>query len=108
MQNITLSLPKRTLRKIKLIAVQRQTSVSALLAQMLEDLVDDETGYARARKRQLEMMEQGFDLGLEQSRPVSREELHERSGNGSDPPAPLISDRILGCHDPAIGAPGRL
>ena len=81
MQNITLSLPKRTLRKIKLIAVQRQTSVSALLAQALEALVDEETGYTRAKKRQMAMMERGFDLGLGQDRPARREDLHERPGD---------------------------
>jgi len=79
MQNITLSLSKQTLRKVKLIAVQRQTSVSALLAEMLEELVDAETGYGRARKRQLEMMARGFDLGLGQDKPARREDLHDRS-----------------------------
>lgn len=76
-QNITLSLPKRTLRKIRMIAVQRQTSVSGLLAELLEEIADQETGYARARRRQLDLMEKGFNLGLRQARP-SREALHER------------------------------
>jgi hypothetical protein len=76
-QNITLSLPKRTLRKIRMIAVQRQTSLSALLAELLEEIADQETGYSRARRRQLDLMEKGFDLGLGRSRP-SRETLHER------------------------------
>jgi predicted DNA-binding ribbon-helix-helix protein len=77
-QNITLSLPKRTLKRIKQIAAQRQTSVSALLSDMLEELADQETGYARARQRQLASLEKGFDLGLKEKRPPSRDELHER------------------------------
>ena len=77
-QNITLSLPKRTLRKIKQIAAQRQTSVSSLLSEILEEIVDQETGYSRARQRQLSLMEKGLDLGLGRMRPASREQLHER------------------------------
>ena len=78
MQNITLSVPKRTLRKIKLMAVQRQTSVSGLLTQYLEEIVEQESGYANARRRQLNLMKQGLNLGLGQNQPVNREELHER------------------------------
>jgi len=77
-QNITLSLPKRTLKKIKQIAAQRQTSVSGLLSEILEQVADQETGYARARQRQLALLEKGLDLGLKDKRPASREELHER------------------------------
>jgi hypothetical protein len=77
-QNITLSLPKRTLKKIKQIAAQRQTSVSSLLSEVLEEIADQETGYTRARQRQLVLLEKGFDLGLKEKQPASREELHER------------------------------
>ena len=77
-QNITLSLPKRTLKKIKQIAVQRQTSVSGLLAEFLEEIADQETGYSRARQRQLALLEKGFNLGMKENRPASRNELHER------------------------------
>ena len=77
-QNITLSLPKRTLKKIKQIAAQRQTSVSGLLSEFLEEIADQETGYARARQRQFTLLEKGFDLGLKDKRPTSRDELHER------------------------------
>ncbi len=76
-QNITLSLPKRTLRKIKQIAAQRQTSISGLLSEILEEIADQETGYAHARQRQLAQLENGFNLGLKDKRPASREELHE-------------------------------
>jgi len=78
MQNITLSLPKKTLRKIKLIAAQRGTSISRLLTQKLEELAEAESGYAIAKKRQLELLERGFNLGLGNNKPASREELHER------------------------------
>jgi len=39
MQNITLSLPKDLLQKIKHMAIDKQTSVSGLLTQVLEEIV---------------------------------------------------------------------
>lgn len=77
-QNITLSLPKEILHKVKLIAVQRQTSVSRLLASVLEDLVFREEGYARARERHLDLLRRGVDLGTNGRVGWQREELHER------------------------------
>ncbi len=78
MQNITLSIPKKVLRKIKILAAERQTSVSRLLTETLEKLIDEESSYNRARQRQLEWLERGFNLGLGTNKPSSREDLHER------------------------------
>ncbi len=77
-QNIILSLPKNLLRKVELLAVERDTSVSGLITQVLEEMVDEETGYANARQRQIQWLEPGFDLGLNNDRPCRREELHDR------------------------------
>jgi hypothetical protein len=76
-QNITLSVPKEVLRKITILAEQRKTSVSQLLVEALERLIQDETGYAEARQRQLEWLEHGFNLGWGNNKPSSRDELHE-------------------------------
>lgn len=78
-QNITLSLPKEILLKVKLIAVQRGTSVSSLLAQMLEDLVQQEDAYAHAQRRHLQWLEQGADLGTGSQVLTQRDELYERA-----------------------------
>lgn len=78
-QNITLSLPKDTLLKIKLIAVKRQTSVSGLLTQTLERIVEQEDSYAHARRRHLEWLERGVDLGTAGQVATGRDELHERT-----------------------------
>ena len=43
-QNITLSLPEEDLREARILAASRGTSVSQLLARMLRELVDQETG----------------------------------------------------------------
>ena len=76
--NITLSLPKDLLRRVKLIAVRRGESVSGLLARMLEELVRREDEYARAREDHLALLEEGLDLGTEGRAGWKREELHER------------------------------
>jgi predicted transcriptional regulator len=76
MQNITLSIPKSTLRRVKILAVQRQSSVSRLLTNALEKLLEEETDYLTAHKRQTLWMNKGFNMGFH--KPASRDELHER------------------------------
>jgi hypothetical protein len=78
-QNITLSLPKEVLLKVKLLAVKRNTSVSGLLTQTLERLVQQEDAYAHARQRHLQWLEQGIDLGTDGHILPRRDELHERA-----------------------------
>ncbi len=77
-QNITLSLPKEVLMKVKLLAVKRQTSVSGLLTQTLENLVRQEEAYTHSHLRHLQLLEQGIDLGTEGQVMTTRDELHER------------------------------
>ena len=77
-QNVTLSLPKDVLRQAKLVAVQRQVSLSRLLTHLIEDLVSSEQRYERSRRRHMAILEQGYDLGTRGRARASREELHER------------------------------
>lgn len=77
-QNITLSLPKELVRKAKLVAVERQTSISGLLKELLADAVAQEDGYIKARTRHLETLGRGADLGTRGTIRWAREELHER------------------------------
>lgn len=77
-QNVTLSLPKETLRKAKILAAERQTSLSALLTETVEEIVAKSDRYEVARQRQLVLMERGFDFGLDEAITWSRDELHER------------------------------
>jgi predicted transcriptional regulator len=77
-QNITLSLPKDILLKVKHIAVRRNVSVSSLLAQALETLVQQEDAYAQAKRRHLQWLAQGADLGTGGQIATQREDLHER------------------------------
>ncbi|NJD54958.1 MAG: CopG family transcriptional regulator [Nitrospirae bacterium] len=77
-QNVTLSLPKALLKKAKTLAVMKDRSLSELLRETLEEKVKEETGYQRARDRQLKLMHRGLDLGTKGSIAIARDELHDR------------------------------
>jgi hypothetical protein len=77
-QNITLSLPEEDLREARILAARRGTSVSQLLARMLRETVERETGYDTARERSLALLHQGVDLGTSGRVRWSRDDLHER------------------------------
>lgn len=77
-RNITLSLPEELLQEVKVLAARRRISVSALLAGMLREMVEFETGYAIARRRGIEALERGLELGTGGEIGWNRDELHER------------------------------
>lgn len=77
-QNITLSLPRDLLRRVKHLAIEKETSVSALLAKTLEELVLSENRYLEARERQKALMRKGFNLSTQGKITWDRDELHER------------------------------
>jgi predicted transcriptional regulator len=77
-QNITLALPKRLLRKVKHLAVEREKSVSRLLTETLEELVARKDAYEEARRRALHDLEHPRSLGTFGKITWTRDELHER------------------------------
>jgi predicted transcriptional regulator len=74
--NITLKVDRELLRRAKVIAAERDTSVSALVAEQLEKTVRERDGYEQAKRRALANLKKGFDLGYKP--PASRDELYER------------------------------
>jgi hypothetical protein len=74
--NITLKLDAALLREVRILAAEEGTSISALLAARLENLVRERKAYDRSRRRALQRLREGFDLGWKP--PASRDELHER------------------------------
>lgn len=74
--NVTLKLDATLLREIRILAAEEGTSISALLAARLEEIVRERKTYERARKRALARLREGFDL--QWTPPGSRDELHER------------------------------
>ncbi len=77
-QNVTLSLPKDLLQKAKIIAIKRNTSLSGLLRDCLNEIVKKEEAYEIAKNRHKRLLNKGFDLGLKGRISWIREELHER------------------------------
>ena len=77
-QNVTLALPKELLKEARLMAVERGTSLSGLLADYLMRAVREDERYGQAQKRIRQRLKRGFDLGTKGSRLPSRAELHER------------------------------
>lgn len=78
-QNVTLAIPKATLKKAKLMAVEQGTSLSRLLVDYFERLVSADERYHRAHEAHRALLERGWDLGTAGRPTVSREALHERS-----------------------------
>jgi len=76
-QNVTLAIPKETLRKAKLIAVQRHMSLSRLLTKSLEEMASESDGYEAARKSNLARFGK-YDMGTNGKITWTRDELHER------------------------------
>ena len=74
--NITLKIEADLLRQARVLAAEEGTSISAMLAAQLEQLVRDQKGYQLAHKRALARLRKGFDLRW--TPPSSRDELHER------------------------------
>jgi len=76
-QNITVAIEPALLKQARALAARRGTSISALLAEELRRLVATDRTYEKARKRALEMMRAGVDLGG--ARMENRDEIHDRS-----------------------------
>lgn len=74
--NITLKLESTLIREARILAAEEGTSISALLAARLEQIVNERKTYDRARKRALSRLREGLDLHW--TPPRSRDELHER------------------------------
>jgi hypothetical protein len=74
--NITLKLDAALLREIRVLAAEEGTSISALLAARLEEIIRERKTYDRSRRRALARLRGGLDL--QWTPPRSRDELHER------------------------------
>ncbi|HWR67011.1 MAG TPA: DUF6364 family protein, partial [Bellilinea sp.] len=77
-QNVTLSIPKEILRKAKILAVRKNTSLSGLLSQTLAAMVSEDEKFDQARQRMIKLMRKGLNLGTQGSISWTREDLHDR------------------------------
>lgn len=78
-REVTLTIPEDVLVAAQLAAERRGISLSALVTQALAGLVGQGgVPYEEAKRRQLELLKRGLDLGTHGRPPATREELHER------------------------------
>ncbi|MBS1849084.1 MAG: ribbon-helix-helix protein, CopG family [Actinobacteria bacterium] len=75
-RNVTLSLPDDLVRRAKVLAAQRDTSISALVRGLLDQLVGDGTSYDTAWRDEEAFMAGGpLRIG---DRRITRDEAHHR------------------------------
>jgi len=77
-RNLTLALPYPLVRKAKEMAVREDRSLNDYVREAIAEKIDRSSGYAKAKKRQLDSLERGLDLGTKGRSPATRDELHER------------------------------
>jgi hypothetical protein len=77
-RNLTLSLPYPLVNKAKELAVKESRSLNEYVRQAIEEKIVRESGFDKARERQLRLLKGGFKLGTKGRRPAEREDLHER------------------------------
>ena len=75
-RNITLSVDKDLIKKGKVIAAQRDTSVSKMLSEQLRQLVEDNEQYETVKRSALQTLEKGYHLGGRIT--WKREDLYDR------------------------------
>jgi plasmid stability protein len=76
MKNITVSLPDDVYRRARIMAAERDTSVSALVREFLGNLAEAETDFERRKRLQNEIIAsiRAFSAGDR----LSRDEAHDR------------------------------
>ena len=77
-QNVTLSLPKSLLRRFRMYAASRNQSMTALMTESIQTLVDREDRTASTRLRFLKRIRNAPDRGTKGRIDWTRDELHER------------------------------
>jgi len=76
MKNLTVSLDDETYRRARMIAAERDTSVSALVKRFLVELASGETEFERLKRQEQEIRERITDFRASEN--VPRDELYNR------------------------------
>jgi hypothetical protein len=75
-QNVTLSIEKEILKKGKVVAARRDTSISKMLADLLKGMVENDERYEAAKRSALQALKKEIRLGGKIT--WKREDLYER------------------------------
>ena len=62
-QNLTVKLGKGAIRKAKVLAAQKGTSISRLVSGYIEQMVKDEEAFVSAREKAMTYLGKGFHFG---------------------------------------------
>ena len=76
-RNLTLSMPEDLVRRAKVAAAQRDMSVSALVARLLEQVVGDPRDDAQVWAQERRLMDEGMGMRVGEVT-WTRDDLHER------------------------------
>lgn len=74
---MTLSLPANLLKRVKVLAAERETSVSALMWELLEDFVRREDDYWTVWEEEKKVLREGLDMRVGEIT-WTRDEIHDR------------------------------
>ncbi len=74
--NVTLKVGKDVLRKMRILAAEKDTSISGLVIDLINEQSTQSGNYEASMKRAIALMNSGIELNWE--KPLSRDELHER------------------------------
>ncbi len=77
-QNLTMSIPKRLLKKAKILAATLDKSLSELLRETPEQRVRETDGYSKTKNRQLKLLKTGYNLGTKGKVKLKRDELYDK------------------------------
>jgi hypothetical protein len=75
-QNLTVTLAPQIIRKAKILAARKGSSISGLVAEQIELMVGQDDAYERAHRQATALLERGFHLGGIIR--ATRDEWHER------------------------------
>ena len=75
-RNLTLSVPDDLVRRVKVLAAERDTSISMLVTELLEHAIDDD-GYDEVWAAEEELMAAGIGMEVG-SVGWTRDDLHDR------------------------------
>ena len=77
-RNVTLSLPEPLVRRFRIYAATRNQSMTSLMAEAIQGLMDQDEQTAKAKRRFLERIRNAPDRGTGGAIRWTRDELHER------------------------------
>ncbi len=78
-KNVTLRLPEALVRKFRVYAAKRSESMTALVAEMMSNAVEEDADSEARKRRAIERMRNAPDLGTAGKITWTRDELYERS-----------------------------